>query len=240
MSAAAPALALVAGALTILSPCVLPLAPIVATSALSKHKLGPIALATGLGLSFAAFGLFVATIGFALGVGSDALHLLGAAIMLVLGLTLLIPTLQRWFERLAAPLGDRAGTAMQRFSPDGVWGQAGLGALLGIVWSPCVGPTLGAATLLASEQRALPLAAAVMAAFGFGAALSLSAVGYGARLLTQQHRARLASAGRNGKRLLGALFVLLAVLTLTGLDHALEAFLAAHMPAWLTDLATRV
>lgn len=240
MSTAAPALAFIAGALTLLSPCVLPLAPIIATTALAQHRLGPIALAAGLGLSFAAFGLFVATIGFALGVDGDALRLSGAAIMLVLGATLLIPALQHWLERLAAPLGERAGTAIQRLSPDGVWGQAGLGALLGIVWSPCVGPTLGAATLLATQQRELPLAAAVMIAFGFGAALSLSVIGYGARMLTQRNRARLASTGQNGKRLLGALFVLLAMLTLTGLDHALEAFLTAHTPAWLTDLATRV
>ena len=62
--------AFVAGILSILAPCVLPLVPIVLATAVSEHKLGPVALAAGVAVSFAAIGIFVATIGFAAGIGS--------------------------------------------------------------------------------------------------------------------------------------------------------------------------
>lgn len=240
MSAATPLLALVAGLLTVLSPCVLPLAPIVAASALAQHRLGPLALATGLGASFAGVGLFVATLGFSIGFDGDALRVIGAVVMLILGALLVAPTLGKGLEIALAPVSAWTGGALQRLNPQGMWGQAGVGALLGVVWSPCVGPTLGAATLLATQQHDLPLAAAVMAAFGFGAALSLGAIGYGARALTSKRRASLLQAGEGGKRVLGALFLLIAMLTLTGLDRTLEAFLLSHTPTWLTDLETRV
>jgi cytochrome c biogenesis protein CcdA len=240
MSIAAPLLALLAGALTILSPCVLPLAPIVAASALAQHRLGPFALAAGLGASFAFVGLFVATIGFAIGVDGDLLRVAGAVVMLVLGVLLAAPKLQGILQSALGPVSNWGNGALQRLNPQGVWGQAGVGVLLGLVWSPCVGPTLGAATLLATRQRELVLAAIVMAAFGFGAALTLGAIGYGARALTSHRRAELTKAGDNGKRVLGFLFGAIALVTLTGLDRPIESFLIAHSPSWLTDLTTRL
>jgi len=64
-------LAFLAGILSILSPCVLPLLPIVLGTAQAEHRLGPVALAAGLAVSFTAIGLFVATIGFAIGLDTD-------------------------------------------------------------------------------------------------------------------------------------------------------------------------
>jgi cytochrome c biogenesis protein CcdA len=219
---------------------VLPLAPIVAASALAQNRFGPLALAAGLGGSFAAIGLFVATIGFAIGIDNDALRLGGAVIMLVLGALLVVPKLRGVFETTLGPVSAWGSRAFQHVNPESVWGQAGVGALLGIVWSPCVGPTLGAATLLATQQRELALAALVMAAFGFGAALALSAIGYGARALTAKRRARLLRTGESGKHVLGILFLAIALLTLSGLDRPLEAFLVSHSPAWLSELVTKV
>jgi len=59
--------AVVAGVLSTLSPCVLPLLPVVLGTAVSQHRFGPVALAGGLAVSFVAIGLFVATIGFSIG-----------------------------------------------------------------------------------------------------------------------------------------------------------------------------
>jgi cytochrome c biogenesis protein CcdA len=240
MSATAPLLALVAGLLTILSPCVLPLAPIVAAGAIAQHRLGPLALAAGLGLSFSAVGLFVATVGFAVGVDNNVLRLAGAVVMLIIGAALAIPKFTHAFETALGPLSAWSNRTLQRMDVHGLWGQAGIGALLGAVWSPCVGPTLGAATLLAAQQRELPLAGAVMAAFGLGAALALGAIGYGARALSANHRARLVKAGNNGKRVLGVLLSAMAMLTLSGLDRPLEAFLVSHTPSWLSEVATKL
>ena len=95
-------LAFIAGALSILSPCVLPILPLVLGTAASDHKLGPLALAGGLSLSFAIIGLFVATIGYSIGLNGDVLRLVAAALIIVIGTVLVVPSLQ---ARLAVASG---------------------------------------------------------------------------------------------------------------------------------------
>jgi cytochrome c biogenesis protein CcdA len=87
-------LAFLAGCLSVLSPCVLPLVPIVLGSAASEHRLGSVALAAGLALSFTTIGLFVATIGFAIGLDQDVLRTFGAVLLIALGFVLVLPNLQ--------------------------------------------------------------------------------------------------------------------------------------------------
>jgi cytochrome c-type biogenesis protein len=232
-------LALVAGGLSILSPCVLPLLPIVLGAAASEQKWGPAALAAGLSVSFVVIGLFVATIGFAIGLDTDVFRYVAAALIVVVGIVLLLP-------RLAAPLavagGPIATWADQRFEglrAGGLPGQFGVGLLLGAVWSPCVGPTLGAASLLASQGRDLAEVALIMFAFGVGAALPLLALGLLSREAMMRWRHRLASAGQGMKAALGLMFIAIGALILTGLDKAVETALVEASPQWLTDLTTR-
>src|SRR6516225_6175623 len=141
-------LAFIAGVVSVLSPCVLPILPIVLGAAASKHKLGPAALAAGLSISFVIVGLFVATIGHSLGISGDAFRYVAAVLVVALGAILVLPSLQ---ARLAVASGPIAAWTDQRFgnSDDGLSSQFWIGVLLGAVWSPCVGPTLGAASLLA-------------------------------------------------------------------------------------------
>ncbi|MFD0938212.1 cytochrome c biogenesis protein CcdA, partial [Methylobacterium trifolii] len=136
-------LAFLAGILSVLSPCVLPLLPLVLGAAASEHRFGPVALASGLALSFVAIGLFVATVGFSLGLDSG-LFRAGAAILLVLiGLVLIVPAAQTRLAVAAGPVSDWTENRFGGFSTAGLGGQFGVGLLLGAVWSPCVGPTLG-------------------------------------------------------------------------------------------------
>lgn len=240
MTLLTPLLAFLAGVLTILSPCVLPLAPILASGAMAQHRFGPAALAIGLAASFSLVGLFVATVGYAIGLDNHVLRIGGAAIMLVVGAVLVVPRFQLAFAGAAAPLSNWANARTASYEGAGLWGQAGLGALLGIVWSPCVGPTLGAATILAAQGENLPSVAFVMAMFGLGAASVLTAIGYGARALIARHRGKLHALGEGGKRFLGWALIGVAVLIFSGLDRALEAALVAISPDWLTALTTRL
>ena len=169
MTAGALGLAFLAGVLTVLSPCVLPLLPIVLGAAASQHRLGPLALAGGLALSFTAIGLFVATIGFAAGLDTGVFRTVSAVLLIGVGLVLLVPRLQEQFALAAAPVSNWAGGYADNFTPGGLGGQFGLGLLLGAVWSPCVGPTLGAASVLAAKGENLPQVALTMLAFGVGA-----------------------------------------------------------------------
>ena len=151
------ALALLSGALSTLSPCVLPLLPIVLGAALGKHRFGPVALAAGVGLSFVAIGLFVATAGFAIGLDQNAFRNVAAALLIGIGAVLLLPRLQTQFAVAAGPVGNWVQTKAGGFTPRGFLGQFAVGLLLGAVWSPCVGPTLGAASVLAAQGKDLSL-----------------------------------------------------------------------------------
>lgn len=239
MTLLTPALAFLAGVLTILSPCVLPLAPILVSSATAQHRFGPLALAVGLGLSFSVVGLFVATIGFAIGLDGETLRIAAGLTMLAVGLVLVVPRLELTFAGAAGPLSNWASERTSAFPSNGLWGQAALGGLLGIVWSPCVGPTLGAASALAAQGKDLLSVAFAMATFGLGAALALTTIGYSARAAIRRHRGSLNAVGKHGKRFLGWALVLVAVLVLSGLDRALETALVNLSPAWLTNLTTR-
>jgi cytochrome c-type biogenesis protein len=232
-------LAFLAGVLSILSPCVLPLLPIILGTAQSEHRFGPVALAAGLAVSFTAIGLFVATIGFAIGLDTDVFRAISAVLLIAVGTVLLVPRLQEQFAVAASPAGSWVDDHFGGFSTTSLWGQFGLGVLLGAVWAPCVGPTLGAASLLAAKGENLGQVAVTMLVFGIGAALPLMLLGFVSREAMMRWRGRLMEAGKGGKMLLGVLLVAVGLLIASGADKRLEAFLVDASPDWLTNLTTR-
>jgi cytochrome c-type biogenesis protein len=233
------ALALLAGVLSTLAPCVLPLLPIVLGAALTEHRFGPVALAAGVALSYVAVGLFVATIGFAVGLDQDIFRNVAAALLIAIGAVLLLPRLQSQLAVAAGPFGNWAHAQSGGMSTAGLAGQFALGLLLGVVWSPCVGPTLGAASVLAAQGKDLGHVAITMIAFGIGAAAPLVVLGMLSREALMHWRDRLMKAGKGGKAALGILLLAFGVLILSGLDRKLETALVNASPAWLTQLTTR-
>ena len=233
------ALGYLAGALSTLSPCVLPLLPILIATALAQHRFGPLALAGGLTISFAVVGLFIATLGASLGLDSGVLRK-GAAVLLVLfGVVLLVPALQTRFATATAGLGASGDGVLSRVSGAGWTGQFAVGLVLGLVWSPCVGPTLGAATTLAAQGSHLGQIALLMLLFGLGAGTPLLVIGTLSREAMLRVRGTLMSVGQRGKWVLGAVLVLMGLAILTGRDKSFEAWVLDHSPQWLTELTTR-
>jgi cytochrome c-type biogenesis protein len=228
--------AFAAGSLSILSPCVLPLVPVVLGTAASKGRYGPILLASGLVLSFVVIGMFVSLVGFSIGLDGKFFRLISAVMLISIGLLLAVPYLQRQFAVAAGPVGNWVD---QRFGGGEAGGQFGIGLLLGAVWSPCVGPTLGAASLLAAQGHNLGQVAITMISFGLGVAVTLVIIGMMSRELLMRWRGRMLSSGSMVKSLLGALFVFTGVMIISGQDKFLEAALVDASPEWLTALTTR-
>lgn len=228
-----------AGTLSILSPCVLPLLPLVLGPAMAQSRLGLPALTAGLVISFVGVGLFVATIGFSIGLDGDVFRLASAVLLAVLGVVLLSEGLQHRFAAATGGISNAGNRLLSRVTVDGTHGQFLLGLLLGAVWSPCVGPTLGAASVLAAQGRDLFSVAAVMAAFGLGTAVPLLLIGLLSRTALTRWRGRLTEAGKAGKLGLGLAALAVALLILSGWDHVLEAAIVTASPDWLTDLTTR-
>ncbi len=234
---------LLAGMLSTLSPCVLPVLPLVLGSAVAAHRFGMLALGAGLILAFVVVGLFVATMGFAIGLDADWFRTVSAVLLGVIGLVLLSGSLQARLAIATSRVGNAGNSFLSRFAPDtalGGWrGQFVTGLVLGTVWSPCVGPTLGAASVMAAQGRNLVEAGSVMAAFGLGAALPLILVGSLSRQALLRWRGKMLATGQGGKYLLGSGALAVALLILTGWDHALETILVNASPDWLTDLTTQ-
>ena len=229
-----------AGALSTLSPCVLPLVPILMASALNAHRFGPAALGVGLALSFAIIGIFLATAGAALDLDPDTFRAAGAVVLAFFGVILLLPRLQGRLAGATGALSDVGNRWLTSRSLVGLAGQFTVGLVLGVVWSPCVGPTLGAAITLASQGQNLAQIAVLMLLFGTGAAAPLVLLGGLSRSGSWLLRGRLLTAGRHGKRALGICLVTVALLILTGTDKALESWALQHSPPWLTTLTTRL
>jgi cytochrome c-type biogenesis protein len=234
--AATYGLGLVAGALSTLSPCVLPLVPVLIASAVNAHRWGAAALGAGLALSFAIIGIFLATAGASLGLDPDTFRTVGAVILAIFGLILLVPKLQNVFATATGALSNTGNELLARVTFEGFPGQFLVGLLLGVVWSPCVGPTLGAATTLASQGRDLGQIALLMLIFGVGAAAPLVLLGSLSRAGLTKARGRLLNAGKVGKQGLGMVMLGLGILIVTGLDKSLEAWVLDRMPDWLTAL----
>jgi len=230
---------LLAGLLSTLSPCVLPIIPILLGSATNAHPKAPLALAGGLALSHALIGTALAWAGSALGLDTTMFRQVGAAILGLLGLVLMSSSLQQRFATATSGIGNAGNTLISRMALDGLGGQFAIGLVLGVIWSPCVGPTLGAAVVLASQGSQLPQVALLMGVFGIGAALPIVVLAYVSRGAMMQMRGKLMQAGKTGKMLLGAIMMALAVMILSGADKPVESWLVDHSPDWLTQLTTR-
>ncbi|WP_018607447.1 cytochrome c biogenesis CcdA family protein [Uliginosibacterium gangwonense] len=230
---------LLAGLLSTLSPCVLPILPILLGSATTAHPRAPLALAGGLALSYAVIGTLIAWAGTAIGIDVSIIRNVGAAILGLLGLVLMSASLQQRFASATSSIGDAGNTFISRLNLNGLRGQFVIGLALGVIWSPCVGPTLGAAVVLASQGSHLPQIALLMGIFGIGAAMPVVGLAYLSRAAMMKVRGKLMQAGKTGKIALGAIMVAIAALILTGADKPLEAWLVEMSPPWLTALTTR-
>jgi cytochrome c biogenesis protein CcdA len=232
-------LGLLAGALTTLSPCVLPILPVVLAGTAGQHRYGPLALVAGLVLAFTGFGLLISGAAWTLDIPGNAIRTGSAILLALFGLVLLSTMLQERFVSLTAPVSGFLSHVSSRFSPQGLQGQFLLGALLGAVWTPCSGPTLGATIALAASTDTLPKAALIMVMFSLGASTPLLALAYGSRQTLKARRAALESTRHIATPVLGAILIALSVLVLLGYDRALEAAFVRAMPDWLLNLTTR-
>ena len=232
-------LAGLAGVFASLSPCVLPILPIVLAAAGAEHRLGPLALAFGLATSFAVAGIALGVAGFALGLDGDILRIGAALPMLAAGVLLLASGLAGRFSAAAEQALQPVTRLASRMAARGLGGQFALGAVLGLAWAPCTGPSLGAALALSAQVATAPRAAATMLVFALGAALPLLVMGYAARGAMPALRKRLAATGSATRPVFGAVLVLFAVLVLTGLDKRIETVATAALPESWVDLIVR-
>jgi len=228
-----------AGLLTLLNPCVLPVLPVVLIAALNQHRLGPWVLCAGLSVTFVSLGVFLASAGPALGLDDQMVSQVAAVLMILFGATLVIPILSQRFALAAGGATATLSNKTAAYQGNGLSGQFITGVLLGAVWSPCIGPTLGGAIALASEGNNLPWATAIMVAFAMGVSTIILALATVSREALMRRRDALQSLSVYARPIMGWLLVGLGLFILFGLHHVVEAWAVETLPYWFQDLSIR-
>jgi cytochrome c-type biogenesis protein len=231
-------LSILAGGVTVLNPCVLPLLPIILATSLRDSRYGPMAFTAGLVVTFTIFGVGLTYLSFAFRINTDFVRLTAAVILALAGIIMIVPQAQSTFIRVVTPMTGGALALSQRMPANGLAGQFLLGCLLGIVWTPCTGPTLAAAVGMAAQADNMARSASIMLVFGIGVSVPLLALAYGSRTAIGARRDSMRNMAKWAKPVMGIALLWVGIMILTGWDRALEAVLVNAMPLWLVRLTT--
>lgn len=220
-----------AGILTILSPCTLPMVPLVVgtTATGGRHRTAGVIL--GFGASFVAVTVLLASILAAAGVTTGALRAVSASLLGIAGAALVLPRVAALFERRLVPLVSIAAPSFGRAAGtgDGFSSGLALGSGIGLLWAPCVGPVMAAVIAVAAASGPTLAALAVSVSYVAGASLPLIAVarwGRGAIRSLVGGRSR-----EHAQRVFGIGMVAMSLLIATGSDLAATAAVSRVLPA---------
>jgi cytochrome c biogenesis protein CcdA/thiol-disulfide isomerase/thioredoxin len=221
------AFALVAGVGTAFSPCVLPVLPVALSAGASGGRRRPLGVATGLAVSHTFALVLLVYLLAALGLPDDLFRTLAIAVLLVFGLSLLVPVvsgrieayLSRFTRRPDAPRGD------------GFWSGVALGTGLGFVYAPCAGPILAGVVTVSASQEFTGGRLAVALAYGIGSAIGIYALMLGGRRLSR----RLAPRSGRFQQALGAVMVVMAALLFADVDTRFQTAVASDLPSFLVN-----
>ncbi|MBN2353552.1 MAG: cytochrome c biogenesis protein DipZ [Spirochaetales bacterium] len=231
--------AFVAGIVTILSPCILPILPVVLSGSVGGGKARPLGIITGFVASFSFFTLTLSAIVKVLNIDPNIMRYVAAGMILAFGLIMVIPPLKNAFMRLVSGLSSRAGGGAQ----PGTGGSRGyvsglvLGLSLGLVWSPCVGPIMGSIIALAVNSSVDLGAVFITLAYALGTAIPLFLIMLGGRGLLQ----RIPFLTRNVKKIqivFGGLMIVTAVALFTGADRLFQTFILQVFPSYGAGLTS--
>ncbi len=226
-----------AGLLTLINPCVLPVLPIVLATAVNAHRHGPLAVAAGMSLSFVVLGMLVTVAGYSLGLTPETVADAGAVVMVGFGLVLVVPRFSRAFASATAGVSAQADSGIGSIEQGSLNGQFMAGLLLGAVWSPCIGPTLGGAIALASQGESLVRAGGIMVTFALGVSTIIIALGYGARAAIMRRQSMMRALAERSRPIMGWVFLLVGLGLLLRLNHIAEYLAVTYLPTWLIDLS---
>ncbi|MEO7392460.1 MAG: cytochrome c biogenesis protein CcdA [Ramlibacter sp.] len=225
---------LAAGGLTTLSPCVFPLLPLIVGGGLQGNRMAPVAMGLGMTASFAGIGMALGALGPALGIDSDTVRTAGAGLLVAFAVVMLIPAMGARFTLLMLPLASTANAASAKLDGGSLWGALLLGAMLGLVWSPCSGPLLGSALTLVGSEGGVARGGIVLGLFGLGAAIPLVAVAYASRSGFGRARNWVMAHVQRVRQAFAVLLGLLGLAILSGVDKLIESRIVQWLPdAWV-------
>jgi cytochrome c biogenesis protein CcdA/thiol-disulfide isomerase/thioredoxin len=225
--------ALIAGAATAVSPCVLPVLPVVLSAGATGGRRRPLGIVTGLAISFTFATVALVYVIDALGLPDDLLRTVAIVVLLLFGITLVVPALAARVEGALTRLAPRA----RRGDANGGFGSGFLvGLSLGLVYAPCAGPILAGVITVSASQSFTAGRLAVAFSYGVGSAIVLYVLMLGGRRVTR----RLSSQAGRFQMATGIVMVLIAVAMLDNLDTRFQTAIASGLPGVLVDPASKL
>lgn len=221
--------AFIAGIVTILSPCILPILPIVLSSSLTGGKQRPLGIVTGFIVSFTFFTLLLSSIVKATGIGSESLRYVAIVMIGFFGVSLLIPATQVALEKLFSHLSSLIPNRQSLNS--GFFGGMIVGLSLGLLWTPCVGPILASVITLALTGTTSASAVFITLAYAIGTGLPMLAITYGGRTLLQKNHWLLENTAKIQKGF-GVVMIAMAVALFFGVDRKLQTIVLTAFPSY--------
>lgn len=176
-----PLAVLLAGIISVLSPCTLPLLPAILAFSTKEGKYGPLAVIAGLVISFTSMGAITSVFGALLIRYIPYLHLIASVIIVLFGIIMLFDLqVFNWLSVLTSKVHNS--------NKQGLLGGVLLGVSLGIIWIPCVGPLLGSVLMLVAMQGNLAYGASLLFIYSIGFALPMLIIAYSANVSAMRLR----------------------------------------------------
>jgi cytochrome c biogenesis protein CcdA/thiol-disulfide isomerase/thioredoxin len=234
------AFAFLSGVITVLSPCILPVLPIVLSGGVGGGKARPFGVLTGFVVSFTVFTLALSAIVQALGIPADALRVVAVVLIVLFGVVMLVPRLRDGFELLTSRIASRskgsqpvaAGAGARRA---GYWSGVVVGLSLGLIWTPCVGPIMASVITLALTQHVNGGAVFITLAYTLGTSIPMLAVMLGGRALLTRVPALTRNAA-NIQKGFGVLMIVMGVAIGLGWDRQFQSAILRAFPNYGSGL----
>lgn len=229
------AFAFLAGVITVLSPCILPILPIILTSSIGGVNTGkarPMGVVTGFILSFTFFTLFLSTIVRLSGIPAETLRLVSVIVIACFGLSLLFPQFQTLTEKLFSKL---AGFMPNSQGRTGFGGGLIIGFSVGLLWTPCVGPILASVISLAITGTVTFDALLITLAYSLGTAIPMFLIMLGGQNVLRRVPWLLSNLVHIQK-LFGILMIITAIGIFFNIDRKFQTYVLNTFPRYGTGL----
>lgn len=223
-----------AGIFTALSPCILPVLPAILSTGVVAGRLRPLGTVLGLTCSFSFFTLALSWLVHKTGISPSILRYIAIALVLFFGLVMIFPTLSNWFAKVTTPIANLGQKIQSKRSYQGFGGGIIFGIALGLLWTPCAGPILGAITALAATGSINFTAVLMTVSYSIGAGTMMLIYAYGSAKILSSSRflSRYTERIRQG---FGVLMVLFALILTLNWDMLINEKLSQIFPEIISE-----
>lgn len=221
------------GVVTILSPCILPILPIVLSSGIVGGKKRPVGVVVGFVASFTFFTLALSSIVRATGLSPQFLRILSVVVVGLFGISLLLPHFQVFLEKLFT----KFSTLAPKEQKQGFWGGMVLGLSLGLIWTPCVGPIIASVITLAATSTVTFASVLLTFSYALGTAIPMFIIILGGRALLD----KLPWLSKNSAKIqkaFGVLMIIVAVAIYFNFDRSFQNYVLEKFPRYGTGLTS--